>query len=80
MAFETVFASEIPLSAIKPMICRRFSSFRFWFSGFIEVLSQCNGHHHSVSEHGSYSNVVLFQCLVSPFKKQKMVLVYFFYF
>ena len=31
--FETDFASEIPLSAIKSMICRRFSSFRFWFYG-----------------------------------------------
>ena len=39
MAFETVFASEIPLSAIKSTICRRFSSFRFWFSVFIVVLS-----------------------------------------
>ncbi len=33
------FASEIPLSAIKLMICRRFSSFRFGFSVFIVVLS-----------------------------------------
>ena len=39
MAFETVFASEIQLSAIKPMICRRFSSFRFRFLCFMVVLS-----------------------------------------
>ena len=39
MAFEIVFASEMTLSAIKSMICRRFSSFRFRFSVFIGVLS-----------------------------------------
>jgi len=31
-AFEMDFASEIPLSAIKSMICRRFSLFRFRLS------------------------------------------------
>ena len=39
MAFETAFESEIPLSAIKSMICRRFPSFRFRFLGFMVVLS-----------------------------------------
>ena len=39
MAFEMDFASEIPLSAIKSMICRRFSLFRFRFSVFKVVLS-----------------------------------------
>ena len=39
MAFETDFASEIPLSAIKSTICRRFSLFRFRFLGFMVVLS-----------------------------------------
>ena len=37
MAFEMDFESEIPLSAIKSMICRRFSLFRFRFLGFMVV-------------------------------------------
>ena len=39
MAFEMDFESEILLSAIKSMICRRFSLFRFRFWGFVVVLS-----------------------------------------
>ena len=40
MAFEIDFESEMRVSGIKPMICRRFSL--FWFSGFIDVLSVNN--------------------------------------
>ena len=65
MAFEMDFASEIPLSAIKSMICRRFSLFRFRFSVFIVVLSdKCKAHcfkkvwvlklYHLISIHPSY--------------------------